>query len=144
MERLLLTFVAVAITALGSNYAARAQDTDAGKAEYQASCATCHGTDGKGAGPISPLLKVAPPDLTVLAKNNNGVFPFSSVYKVIDGRQAIVAHGSRDMPIWGNRYTPSQIGQSIRAPSFLAYDPEMLVRTRILAVIDYLNRIQEK
>jgi mono/diheme cytochrome c family protein len=119
MARLVPTFVALAITALGPNYPAGAQDVDAGKTEYQSFCATCHGVDGKGAGPISPLLKVAPPDLTVLAKKNDGVFPFSSVYKVIDGRQAIVAHGSRDMPIWGNRYTLGQIGESIRGPSLI-------------------------
>jgi len=71
----------VAITALGSNYAARAQDIDAGKTEYQSSCATCHGVDGKGAGPISPLLKVAPPDLTVLAKKIATCFPLAAFIK---------------------------------------------------------------
>lgn len=116
--------------------AASAQDI--AKIEYQSSCATCHGTDGKGNGPISPLLNVAPPDLTVLAKKNNGIFPFSSVYQIIDGRQAIKAHGPRDMPIWGNPYTLGQIGQPF------PYDPEVLLRSRILAIIDYLNRIQEK
>ena len=51
-----------------------AQDFDAGKSEYQSSCETCHGADGKGKGPLSTQLKVPPADLTVLAKKNNGVF----------------------------------------------------------------------
>ena len=58
---------------------------DRGKAEYHSSCAPCHGSDGKGTGPVSAGLKVPPPDLTVLAKKNNGVFPFNSVYEIIDG-----------------------------------------------------------
>jgi hypothetical protein len=85
---------------------------------------------------------VAPADLTVLAKKNNGVFPFGAVYEAIDGRKAVMAHGPRDMPIWGMQYSQSQIEQSVRRYSSL--DPEALVRARILAIIDYLNRIQEK
>ena len=39
------------------NVSARAEDPDAGKAEYLSSCATCHGSDGKGKGPHSSKLK---------------------------------------------------------------------------------------
>lgn len=118
---------------------------DVGQAEYRSSCATCHGIDGKGKGPTSDALKVPPPDLTILAKKNNGVFPFSSVYEIIDGRKTIIAHGTRDMPIWGSRFGPTQGEQSLR--HFFPMDAEYVeyvVRMRILAVIDYLNRIQEK
>jgi mono/diheme cytochrome c family protein len=120
------------------------QDFDAGKSEYQSSCETCHGADGKGRGPLSAQLKVPPADLTVLAKKNNGVFPVMHVYEVIDGRQAILGHGTRDMPIWGRRYTieQNQIQQSMR--NYPYYDPEATVRIRILSIIDYLYRIQEK
>ena len=48
--------------------AVQAEDFDVGKAEFQSSCATCHGSDGKGKGPVSEQLKVPPPDLTILAK----------------------------------------------------------------------------
>ena len=64
------------------------------------------GIDGKGKGPLAGQLKVAPTNLTALAKKNNGVFPFDAVYETIDGIKVIIAHGTRDMPIWGNRYTP--------------------------------------
>lgn len=121
-----------------------AQDFDAGKSEYQSSCETCHGQDGKGNGPLSAQLKVPPADLTVLAKKNNSIFPVMSIYEVIDGRQAIPGHGTRDMPIWGNRYTVEQIQtqQALRNRPY--YDPEATVRVRILSIIDYLYRIQEK
>jgi hypothetical protein len=86
--------------------------------------------------------------LTILAKGNNGVFPFNSLYEVIDGRNVIIAHGTRDMPIWGDRYTPSpnRAVSPNASDMFInpSYDPESVVRMRILAVIDYLNRIQEK
>jgi mono/diheme cytochrome c family protein len=125
-----------------------AEVLDPGKAEYHSSCASCHGIDGKGNGPVSSQLKLPPPDLTVLAKKNNGVFPFTSVYEIIDGRKAVIAHGTRDMPIWGDRYVPESTKGLIpkRSENILSqfYDPEAIVRMRILAVIDYLNRIQEK
>ena len=78
----------------------------------------------------------------MLAKKNNGVFPVSAVYEVIDGRKAVIAHGTRDMPIWGNRYTPDP--NSALSPDALNGYIELSVRGRILVVIYYLNRIQEK
>jgi mono/diheme cytochrome c family protein len=125
-----------------------AEVLDPGKAEYHSSCASCHGIDGKGNGPVGADLKVPPSDLTVLARKNNGVLLFNSVYEIIDGRKAVIAHGTRDMPIWGDRYAPEPSKAVIPRPSenmlSLFYDPEAIARMRILAVIDYLNRIQEQ
>jgi mono/diheme cytochrome c family protein len=86
---------------------AQDQDHDLGKVEYQSKCASCHGSDAKGDGPIADQLKTPPADLTQLAKKNGGVFPLSAVYEKIDGRQEVKAHGRRDMPVWGYRYFPS-------------------------------------
>jgi mono/diheme cytochrome c family protein len=137
-----------AITIVSAGQILAAEVVDPGKAEYHSSCAPCHGSDGKGTGPISAMLKVPPPNLTVLAKKNKGVLPFSAVYEIIDGRKTVMAHGTRDMPIWGDRYVPEPSKALIPRPSenilSLFYDPEAVVRMRIFAVIDYLNRIQEK
>ena len=129
--------------------AAQAETLDVGKAEFQSSCASCHGEDGKGKGPVSDLLKVPPPDLTVLAKNNNGVFPTNVVYETIYGSKIISAHGTREMPIWGERFNPIMRLPHDVDPPYDALDPSremrpVVVRTRILAVIDYLSRIQQK
>ncbi len=140
MAKVKVAMAAAIIIGLGSP--TWGQVFDVGRAEYRSSCATCHGIDGKGKGPISDALRVPPPDLTMVVKKNNGVFPFSSVYEVIDGRKAIIAHGTRDMPVWGWRFGPTQEEQSLR--HFFPIDAEYVVRMRILAVIDYLNRIQEK
>ncbi len=131
---------------------ALAQDFDAGKYEYQMGCAACHGIDGKGGGPVGSVVKVPPPDLTVLAKKNDGVFPFKSVYDVIDGQKVVMAHGTRDMPIWGNRFIPDAKAAAdewvriLRRDRFArpSFDIQTIVQMRILAVIDYLNRIQVK
>ncbi len=114
---------------IGSGSCASAED-DVGKIQYQSSCAACHGAGAKGDGPVAKELKTRPPDLTVLAKNNNGVFPYSRVYQTIDGRDSTVpSHGTREMPIWGYRFGPTQ-----------AYR----FKARVVAVIDYLKSIQEK
>jgi len=69
---------------------------------FRAHCAACHGSDGKGGGPVAPTLKTKPADLTVLARNNRGVFPREIVRKIISGDDtSLLAHGSREMPIWG-------------------------------------------
>ncbi len=148
MPRLAVAFAVTALVIVELNSPTWAQEFDAGKFEYQMGCAACHGADGKGMGPVAALFGVPPPDLTVLAKKNSGVFPFNSIYEVIDGRQVVIAHGTRDMPIWGDRFTPSpnRAASPNAADRFVSpsFDPEIIVRTRILAVIDYLNRIQEK
>lgn len=129
--------------------AVHAEEADVGKAEFLASCASCHGMDGKGKGPVSAVLKVPPADLTILAKHNNGVFPIDAVFETIDGRKEISAHGTHEMPIWGERFNPVKGLPHSVDPTYDALDPsrdlrEVVVRTRILAVIDYLNRIQQK
>jgi mono/diheme cytochrome c family protein len=69
---------------------------------YRAHCAACHGLDAKGGGPVAPTLKIKPADLTVIAKNNGGIFPETRVRKVISGDDpSLLSHGSREMPIWG-------------------------------------------
>jgi mono/diheme cytochrome c family protein len=144
-----LKWLMIAGLAAGFADAAQAEDVDIGKSEFQSSCASCHGTDGKGKGPVSEQLKVPPSDLTMLAKNNNGVFPTNAVYETIYGSKTIPAHGTREMPIWGERFNPIVSLPHYVDPSYWkmagpAQSPEVVVRTRILAVIDYLSRIQQK
>lgn len=116
---------------------------DTGKREYESKCVVCHGLVGKGDGSYAELLKVAASDLTTLKKRNGGVFPVERVYAVIDGGEAIKSHGDRDMPIWGKDYAK----ETVKASEYyvdMPYDMDGYVRARILALIDYLNRLQAK
>lgn len=111
---------------------------DLGKKEYALHCAVCHGLTGKGDGSYNQT-RMRPTDLTGLTNANKGVFPYQRIWEIIDGRQEIEAHGTRDMPIWGTYYRA--IDSADRSGS---YDPEPYVRTRIKALIDYIHRLQTK
>jgi mono/diheme cytochrome c family protein len=77
---------------------------DEGAQLYRRACASCHGIDARGGGPVAAALRVAPPDLTRLAESHGGSFPRRYVLDVIAGREASRAHGTREMPVWGDRF----------------------------------------
>ena len=78
-----------------------AAEAEQGKQLYMQYCASCHGKDGRENGSVSPYLKIAVPDLTMLKKNNKGIYPLDDVMATIDGRRTVRSHGDRDMPVWG-------------------------------------------
>ena len=133
-----------------TNVVVQAQDLDQGRTEFLSKCAGCHGADAKGAGPMASKLKRKPADLTVLAKNNNDVFPTDAIAAIVDGRGAI-SHRRLEMPIWGCRqgpppgprrkaYQPKPIESLLDMPC----DPEEVIKKRIRAIVEYLGQIQEK
>ena len=137
---LILTSISLSMIAF-----AQQEATDFGKREFENSCADCHGMDAKGNGVLAANLKVAPPDLTLLTKNNGGVFPVERIFAVIDGRTQIESHGSRDMPIWGTRYAVNAAEHFMSVPNVgVPPNLEAYIRTRILNLINYLCRIQQK
>ncbi|HUI74174.1 MAG TPA: cytochrome c [Candidatus Acidoferrum sp.] len=107
----------------------------AGQEMYVAYCAACHGKDGKGDGPAASELKQPPPDLTVLAKNNNGKFPADHVANVLRFGVETPAHGSKDMPTWGHLLS-SLHGR------ITANDP--MVQLRIANLTKYIESLQSK
>jgi mono/diheme cytochrome c family protein len=111
---------------------------DLGKREFDNNCAACHGRDARGNGPFVEFLRRGPPDLTQMSRRNGGVFPLAQVFEAIEG--AGPGHGGRDMPIWGTEY-------SVRAAEYYMdtpYDSAAYVRARILALAEYLNRLQAR
>lgn len=140
----ILALFGLAILSFGTcGFADEKDKFDIGKREYMSRCAVCHGPGGKGDGGAMDILKKAPPDLTNLSKNNGGVFPVDRVSAVIDGRQVVKEHGSREMPIWGKEYS-TETAKADEHFAGMPYTMEIYVRSRILALIDYLNRIQNK
>ena len=135
-----VTWVAgLALTLLAGAAFGQAARVDPGKREFDANCAVCHGSTGKGNGPYQDMLKRSPPDLTTLARRNGGILPANRLYEAIEGAN-VPAHGSRDMPIWGTAFR-------IQAGEYYAdmpYDTAVYVRSRILALVEYINRLQER
>lgn len=129
------------LMAAGNGAAAEKEIMDSGKREYMNNCAACHGQSGKGDGRMAEVLKVAPSDLTVLSEKNGWIFPYDRVYAVIDGRESVKGHGSRDMPIWGKRYI-SKMAEASEYYFDGIDDVEVYTRARILRLMDYLSRIQ--
>ena len=114
-------------------------EVELGKAEYLASCAACHGVDGKGGGPVADVMTTKPLDLTQISKKY-GSFPSEDIYTVIDGRKMINPHGSRDMPVWGYRYLSDAIRRSNEVPHDV--DVMKMVHGRITALSSYIESIQ--
>jgi mono/diheme cytochrome c family protein len=141
MRRIVPSIRLAAVLAVASWTAASAQSGDLGRYEYETYCAVCHGVEGKGGGPFSMLLNKRVPDLTVLAKNNSGVFPVMRVRETILGRADIPGHGPREMPIWGDVYDERARSQFGRNPD--PGDVQAYVRVRVAALADYLARLQE-
>jgi mono/diheme cytochrome c family protein len=104
------------------------QDQGQGKYWYLSYCASCHGISGKGDGSVAKVLTQKPTDLTTLLERNGGVFPAARIVETIDGRREVVAHGEREMPVWG------------RATRFAP----VMVRTRIRAIVNYIATLQGK
>ena len=98
--------VGAATMAHAQQSGSQAQSVDVGKYEYDTHCAECHGLTGKGDGPYVQLLRSGTvlPNLTELSKKNGGVFPYTRVFGTIAGTVRVRAHGSTDMPIWGQVY----------------------------------------
>ena len=124
--------LAIAAMAVGSVAFA----DEAGKNEYITYCATCHGADGTGGGPLASALTTAPPDLTVIAQDNDGDFLFGDIVRVVDGRSGIMGHGA-NMPVWGDRFTAA-------SDEGMASDHDVMeVRGRVLSLVMYLESIQK-
>lgn len=133
--------IAAGIMLYSGAASAQEQKIDFGKHEYDANCAICHGMNGKGSGLMTGYLRISPPDLTQLAKKNRGVLPTNRLFDIIEGNK-VPSHGTRDMPVWGREFSIEDAGYYKEARG--NYDPQALVRARILTLMEYLDRIQER
>lgn len=114
----------------------RAQDEHAGLTEYELACMSCHGVEGRGDGPRAKTLKTPPADLTQISKLNSGQFPVDKIRKMVDGRADVMAHGPRDMPVWGERYRSAAAAEGLE-------NAEQTARNQIDALVSFLEAIQE-
>ena len=136
------SITAATVLALGASALTHAADGSIGQREYESKCAMCHGATGEGDGWFAQHLKRSPSSLTQLQKKNGGVFPFDRIYQVIDGRKEVAVHGPRTMPVWGDVYRmESDKAYGTALERYFADDG--MVRARILALIEYISRLQD-
>jgi hypothetical protein len=131
----LILLVATSVSLHGRTAAAQEIEVVAGELEFQNYCAVCHGVDGKGRGIMSKFLTVQPADLTQITRKNSGTFSFWQVYRIIDGREDVRGHGTRDMPIWGDRFRAQSGGNDAGSRAQAS--------GRLLGLVFYLQHIQE-
>ncbi len=104
-----------------------------GRDLFEFYCASCHGRDGKGGGPVVPSLKSLPPDLTTIARRNGGKFPRDRVESLVAGDRewSTTVHGSKEMPVWG--------------PIFRGLDAsDTMNKVRIANIVGHIEAMQAK
>ena len=118
-------------------YVATLQEPAAGADElgarlFKTHCATCHGLNGRGDGPLAGQLRRLPPDLTRFSARNGDVFPSERLRRIIDG-QDVPSHGDREMPVWGDVFRDSRDGATSDS-----------AKARIDAIVKYLQSLQQR
>jgi mono/diheme cytochrome c family protein len=106
---------------------------DAGRTLYLRYCASCHGREGRGDGPVAPALGEKPIDLTRIAEEHGGKFALDAVCEAIDGTRTVRAHGVSEMPIWGEVFQ-SDPGTPL--------EQQLLAGGRVIAIARYLRTLQ--
>jgi mono/diheme cytochrome c family protein len=96
--------VVVAAILQSSPVEAQVFDKYSGVETYFRFCASCHGEEGRGDGPVADGIPVMVPDLTGLRQRANDEFPADTLRRIIDGRETVVYHGTRYMPVWGYEF----------------------------------------
>lgn len=100
---------------------------------FRTYCATCHGTSGRGDGPLAGAMRRRPADLTEIARRNGGEYPSEVVFRTIDGKTPVRGHGGPDMPVWGDAFARARDGGDATT-----------VKERIDSLVDFIRSLQVK
>lgn len=131
MLALLLSPLAVTVATAQAPPEAESRDQVSGRETFRTYCVVCHGTAGRGDGPLASSLRRKPADLGELASRNADVYPSEMVFKIIDGRHPVRGHGGPDMPVWGDVFMKARAGG----------DPEA-VRQTITSLVTLIEGFQ--
>lgn len=137
MKRTWIRRAAILATLIASSLALAAghalAEEPQGRDDFVRYCAACHGMEADGNGPVAPTLRTAPPDLRRIAARRNGTFPEAAILRIIDGRDPVVAHGSREMPVWGEELS-REVASGPGA--------DAMARGKALLILRYLQSVQ--
>jgi mono/diheme cytochrome c family protein len=107
---------------------------EGGKTIFRTICSSCHGTDGRGGGPVAESLRTKPPDLRRIAQRRGSAFPEDEIARYIDGRTRTPAHGTSEMPVWGDSLAKAVTDEQER---------ERRIARAVEMLVAYLKTIQE-
>ena len=121
------------LLASGKSAGAQVIDEYSGQETYMRYCAACHGESGTGDGPVARGLPISVPDLTRLQERKGDNFPEDVLRKIIDGREVVIVHGTRYMPVWGYEFWVEE-----------GADEEAQERVEVIVdnLVEYLRSIQ--
>jgi mono/diheme cytochrome c family protein len=122
--------ILLAPVALGADAPKPDAAVEIGRDAYQRYCASCHGPNADGNGPLASLIRTAPSDLRRLAQRYGSPLDVDAIAKYVDGRSEVPVHGRKGMPVWGERFDPAEGGTETR------------VHPQVRAIVAYLATIQ--
>ena len=130
--RELLAFLAL-VMLLSPAAGAQVFDEYSGEETFRRFCASCHGESGRGDGPVASAIPITVPDLTLIRRRQGDKFPEETLRKIIDGRNVVVYHGTRYMPVWGYEFWVEEGGDE---------EAEKRVKRIIANLIEYITAFQ--
>ena len=132
--RFLTCSLAVAASLFSVAANGQAIDEYSGQETFFRFCASCHGEEGRGDGPVAAGIPITVPDLTQLQRRHGEDFPEATLRKIIDGRNPVIYHGTRYMPVWGYEFWLEEGADA---------EAEERVEVIVYNLVEYLRSIQE-
>lgn len=132
-RRIFIFGVAVGLALAVLSLDALAGEADRGRELYLQYCGACHGKEGRGEGPVSSDLKIKPTDLTLLKKENSGIYPLRKVMTSIDGSRVVRGHGDAKMPVWGEVFEKEAEGKKY---------PTLTSLLKVKVIAEYISTLQ--
>ncbi|MDP6435745.1 MAG: cytochrome c [Gammaproteobacteria bacterium] len=135
MKRHIYAILSLAFIGVIASNAASAQAFEeySGEETFFRFCASCHGEDGTGSGPVAAGLPITVPDLTTLQQRLGDRYREETLRKIIDGRSVVIYHGTRYMPVWGYEFWVEEGADK---------EAEARVELIISNLLDYMASIQ--
>lgn len=100
---------------------------------YLRYCGACHGPKAEGDGVAATVLQPKPANLTTIARRHDGTFPSAAITAFIDGTKPLPAHGSSEMPVWGEILREEPGGSGSNA----------VIQSKLILITEYLRSLQK-
>ncbi len=124
MKKTIFSLTSLALGALLLPLQGAAQGSNAFKGHelFDTYCFVCHGTDGKGDGPLAAKMQTRPANLT--DKSRMSKRSEKDLFRIVKGSNTHNINGA--MPKWGQALSDPQIKALVAYVSFLGKSPEAL------------------